>query len=103
MAAAPAAHIFPGLAVAAEMQRARLARAAGSARAGSMENQLVPPRGFAFETDRLLRRARQGLSATLRWLPLRLLGAFWQSIAVVRRVQPDVVLGLGGYITFPAA
>jgi UDP-N-acetylglucosamine--N-acetylmuramyl-(pentapeptide) pyrophosphoryl-undecaprenol N-acetylglucosamine transferase len=30
-----------------------------------------------------------------------LLRAFWQSWQVVRRVQPDVVLGLGGYITFP--
>jgi UDP-N-acetylglucosamine--N-acetylmuramyl-(pentapeptide) pyrophosphoryl-undecaprenol N-acetylglucosamine transferase len=34
-------------------------------------------------------------------LPLRLLRAFWQSISVVRRVKPDVVIGLGGYITFP--
>jgi UDP-N-acetylglucosamine--N-acetylmuramyl-(pentapeptide) pyrophosphoryl-undecaprenol N-acetylglucosamine transferase len=26
----------------------------------------------------------------------------WQSLQVLRRVQPDVVVGLGGYITFPA-
>jgi len=39
---------------------------------------------------------------TLALLPLRLLRAFWQSIVVVRRVKPDVVIGLGGYITFPA-
>jgi UDP-N-acetylglucosamine--N-acetylmuramyl-(pentapeptide) pyrophosphoryl-undecaprenol N-acetylglucosamine transferase len=32
---------------------------------------------------------------------MRLLKAFWQSIQVLRRVKPDVVLGLGGYITFP--
>jgi UDP-N-acetylglucosamine--N-acetylmuramyl-(pentapeptide) pyrophosphoryl-undecaprenol N-acetylglucosamine transferase len=32
---------------------------------------------------------------------LKLLKAFWQSIQVVRRVKPDVVVGLGGYITFP--
>jgi len=30
-----------------------------------------------------------------------LLKAFWQSLQVVRRVQPHVVVGLGGYITFP--
>jgi UDP-N-acetylglucosamine--N-acetylmuramyl-(pentapeptide) pyrophosphoryl-undecaprenol N-acetylglucosamine transferase len=30
-----------------------------------------------------------------------LLRAFWQALAVVRRVQPDVVVGLGGYISFP--
>ncbi len=40
--------------------------------------------------------------ATLLFLPLRLLKAFWQSIQVIRRVKPDVVLGLGGYIAFPA-
>jgi UDP-N-acetylglucosamine--N-acetylmuramyl-(pentapeptide) pyrophosphoryl-undecaprenol N-acetylglucosamine transferase len=34
-------------------------------------------------------------------LPLRLLRAFWQSLQVVRRVKPEVVLGLGGYISFP--
>ena len=34
-------------------------------------------------------------------MPLRLLKAFWQSLLVVRRVKPNVVVGLGGYITFP--
>jgi UDP-N-acetylglucosamine--N-acetylmuramyl-(pentapeptide) pyrophosphoryl-undecaprenol N-acetylglucosamine transferase len=38
---------------------------------------------------------------TLFLLPLRLLRAFWQALQVVRRVQPDVLVGLGGYITFP--
>jgi UDP-N-acetylglucosamine--N-acetylmuramyl-(pentapeptide) pyrophosphoryl-undecaprenol N-acetylglucosamine transferase len=33
---------------------------------------------------------------------MRLMKAFWQSMQVVRRVRPDVVIGLGGYITFPA-
>jgi UDP-N-acetylglucosamine--N-acetylmuramyl-(pentapeptide) pyrophosphoryl-undecaprenol N-acetylglucosamine transferase len=37
-----------------------------------------------------------------RHAALRLLARCWQSIAVVlRRVKPDVVVGLGGYITFP--
>ena len=27
--------------------------------------------------------------------------SFWQALQVVRRVQPDVLVGLGGYITFP--
>jgi UDP-N-acetylglucosamine--N-acetylmuramyl-(pentapeptide) pyrophosphoryl-undecaprenol N-acetylglucosamine transferase len=39
---------------------------------------------------------------TLLLLPVRLLKAFAQSIGVVRRVKPDVVIGLGGYITVPA-
>jgi UDP-N-acetylglucosamine--N-acetylmuramyl-(pentapeptide) pyrophosphoryl-undecaprenol N-acetylglucosamine transferase len=61
----------------------------------------VPPRGFSFETIDFSGVRGKG-PATLALLPLRLLKAFWQSIAVVRRVQPDVVVGLGGYIAFPA-
>ena len=34
-------------------------------------------------------------------LPMKLLQAFWHSLQVVRRVRPDVVVGLGGYISFP--
>jgi len=32
---------------------------------------------------------------------LRLLQAFWQSLQVVRRIKPDVLISLGGYISFP--
>ena len=67
---------------------------------GSMEAQIVPPRGFVFETIDFSGVRGKGLT-TLVLLPLRLLNAFWQSIQVVRRVKPDVVVGLGGYISFP--
>jgi UDP-N-acetylglucosamine--N-acetylmuramyl-(pentapeptide) pyrophosphoryl-undecaprenol N-acetylglucosamine transferase len=67
----------------------------------SMESRLVPPRGFPFEAIAFSGVRGKG-PVTLALLPLRLLKAFWQSIQVVRRVKPNVVVGLGGYITFPA-
>jgi UDP-N-acetylglucosamine--N-acetylmuramyl-(pentapeptide) pyrophosphoryl-undecaprenol N-acetylglucosamine transferase len=100
MAGGTGGHIFPGLAV-AEALRERAWRVHWLGGAGSMESQLVPPRGFTFETIAFSGVRRKGL-ATLALLPVRLLKAFWQSIGVVRRVKPDVVIGLGGYITFPA-
>ncbi len=66
-----------------------------------MESQLVPPRGFAFETIDFSGVRGKG-RLTLALLPLRLLGACWHSFRLLRRVRPDVVVGLGGYITFPA-
>ena len=100
MAGGTGGHIFPGLAV-AEALRERSWRVHWLGGPGSMESQLVPPRGFAFETIAFSGVRGKGVK-TLFLLPLRLLQAFWQSIQVVRRVQPDVVIGLGGYITFPA-
>ena len=67
---------------------------------GSMEAQLVPPRGYAFEPVEFGGVRGKG-AVTLFMLPLRLLKAFAQSIGVIRRVKPDVLVAFGGYITFP--
>ncbi len=99
MAGGTGGHIFPGLAV-AEALRASGWRVHWLGVPGSMEQTLVPPRGFAFEAVDFGGVRGKGLGTLLR-LPLRLGKACWQSVQVLRRVQPDVVLGLGGYITFP--
>jgi len=104
MAGGTGGHIFPGLAVAHALRdkgwRVHWFGGSGSAAQPSMESQLVPPQGFAFEAIDFGGVRGKGLT-TVALLPLRLLKAFWQSIQVLRRVKPDVVLGLGGYITFP--
>ena len=99
MAGGTGGHIFPGLAV-AEALRERGWRVHWLGVPGSMESQLVPPRGFAFEAVNFS-GVRGKNMATLALLPLRLLRAFWQSLKVIRRVKPDVVLSMGGYIAFP--
>ena len=105
MAGGTGGHIFPGLAVAEALRqrgwRVHWLGGTGSAGHPSMESQLVPPRGFAFESIAFSGVRGKGVG-TLVFLPLRLLRAFWQSIQVLRRVRPDVVIGLGGYIAFPA-
>ncbi len=99
MAGGTGGHIFPGLAVAEALRDAGW-RVHWLGAPASMEQQWVPSRGFAFESVSFGGVRGKGLQ-TLALLPWRLLRAFWQSLQVVRRVQPDVVLGLGGYITFP--
>ena len=105
MAGGTGGHIFPGLAVAEALRdkgwRVHWLGGKGSANNPSMESQLVPPRGFAFETIDFSGVRGKG-TVTLALLPVRLLKAFWQSIQVLRRVKPNVVIGLGGYIAFPA-
>lgn len=100
MAGGTGGHIFPGLAV-AEALRAKGWTVHWLGAPNSMEAQLVPPRGIPLETIDFGGVRGKGVK-TLVFLPLKLLRAFWQSIRVVRRVKPQVVVGLGGYITFPA-
>lgn len=99
MAGGTGGHIFPGLAV-AEALRERGWRVHWLGHKDHMEGLLVPPRGFAFEHVAFGGVRGKGWR-TLFLLPLNLLRAFWQSIRVVRRVRPDVIVGLGGYIAFP--
>jgi UDP-N-acetylglucosamine--N-acetylmuramyl-(pentapeptide) pyrophosphoryl-undecaprenol N-acetylglucosamine transferase len=105
MAGGTGGHIFPGLALAHCLRergwRVHWLGGTGSTAQPSMESQLVPAQGFAFESIDFGGLRGKGLS-TVALLPLRLLKAFWQSILVLRRVKPNVVVGLGGYITFPA-
>jgi UDP-N-acetylglucosamine--N-acetylmuramyl-(pentapeptide) pyrophosphoryl-undecaprenol N-acetylglucosamine transferase len=105
MAGGTGGHIFPGLAVAHALRErgwsVHWLGGRGSMNQPTMESQLVPPQGFAFEAIDFGGLRGKGLT-TVALLPLRLLKAFWQSIAVLRRLKPDVVVGLGGYITFPA-
>jgi len=94
MAGGTGGHIFPGLALAQEL-RARGWQVHWLGTPASMESRIVPAEGFALETiDFSGVRGKGGI--TLALLPLKLLRAFWQALAVVRRIRPDVVIGLGG-------
>ena len=84
MAGGTGGHIFPGLAVAEEL-RARGWQVHWLGAPGSMESRIVPQHGFALETIAFGGVRGKGL-VTLALLPLRLLRAFWQALAVVRRV-----------------
>ena len=99
MAGGTGGHIFPGLAV-AQALRERGWRVHWLGAPDSMESRLVPAHGFALETIDFGGVRGKGIT-TLVLLPLRLQRAFLQALQVVRRVQPDVLVGLGGYITFP--
>ncbi len=99
MAGGTGGHIFPGLAV-AEALREQGWRVHWLGAPDSMESRLVPPRGYAFEAVDFSGVRGKGWR-TLALLPVRLVRSLWQSVRVMRRVRPDVLVGLGGYITFP--
>ncbi|MCA3186902.1 MULTISPECIES: undecaprenyldiphospho-muramoylpentapeptide beta-N-acetylglucosaminyltransferase [unclassified Cupriavidus] len=100
MAGGTGGHVFPGLAVARALRDEGWRVVWLGNRAG-MEATLVPKHDIPMEYIQFGGLRGKGLVTKLM-LPLNLLRAFWQSIGALRRVKPDVVLGMGGYITFPA-
>lgn len=100
MAGGTGGHIFPGLAV-ADLMRERDWRVVWLGNPAGMEARLVPGRGIEMKAVQFGGLRGKGLMTVLR-LPFNLARACWQSLAALREVRPAVVLGLGGYITFPA-
>ena len=94
-------HVFPGLAVAARLV-ARGCRVFWLGTRDGMEARLVPAHGVEFESVSFRGVRGKGLR-TLLLGPFALLRACIDSVRVIRRRRPDVVLGFGGFASFPGA
>ncbi|MEI7445908.1 MAG: undecaprenyldiphospho-muramoylpentapeptide beta-N-acetylglucosaminyltransferase [Burkholderiales bacterium] len=100
MAGGTGGHVFPGLAV-ADVMRARAWNVVWLGNPTGMEATLVPKHGIPMKGVRFGGLRGKGWLTRLM-LPVNLLRAFAQSLAVLREVKPAVVLGMGGYVAFPA-
>ena len=99
MAGGTGGHVFPGLAV-ADLLKSRGWNVVWMGSPDGMENKLVLARGYDMAWVRFGALRGKGLLRKLM-LPFNLLSGCWQAAQAIRRVKPDVVLGMGGYISFP--
>ncbi len=94
-------HVFPGLAVAAKLV-ARGARVFWLGTRDGIEARLVAAHGVEFESVSFRGMRGKGLR-TMVLGPFALLGACIDSLRIMRRRRPDLVLGFGGFASFPGA
>jgi UDP-N-acetylglucosamine--N-acetylmuramyl-(pentapeptide) pyrophosphoryl-undecaprenol N-acetylglucosamine transferase len=94
-------HVFPGLAVAAKLV-ARGCRVFWLGTREGIEARLVPQHGVEFESVSFRGVRGKGLR-TLLLGPWTLARACVDSLRVIRRRRPGVVLGFGGFASFPGA
>ena len=100
VAAGTGGHVIPGLAVATELQQ-RGWTVSWLGTTTGMENKLVPPTGIPLDTVAFTGLRGKGLLHTMTG-GLRLLAAFWSCLGIIRQRRAQAVLGMGGYVCFPA-
>lgn len=99
MAGGTGGHVFPALAVADELRSRGIGVAWLGTRRG-LEADVVPKAGIDISFINVAGLRGKG---ALGWLlaPFKLLYALNQGVAVMRRIKPAVVLGMGGFVTGP--
>ncbi|MEQ1667880.1 MAG: undecaprenyldiphospho-muramoylpentapeptide beta-N-acetylglucosaminyltransferase [Sulfuriferula sp.] len=99
MAGGTGGHIYPGLAVAAAVRAAGWNVVWLGTQQG-METRIVPEHGYMMVSLSMGGVRGNGWLRKLA-LPFMLLLAFAQALRALRKHKPDVVLGMGGYPSFP--
>nr|VFK38037.1 MAG: UDP-N-acetylglucosamine-N-acetylmuramylpentapeptide N-acetylglucosamine transferase [Candidatus Kentron sp. SD]VFK42762.1 MAG: UDP-N-acetylglucosamine-N-acetylmuramylpentapeptide N-acetylglucosamine transferase [Candidatus Kentron sp. SD] len=99
MAGGTGGHVFPGLAV-AEQLRSQGARVFWLGTRQGLEAKLAPKAGFAIHFICIAGLRGKGIvRKTLA--PFLILIAFLQSLWVILRLRPHIVLGMGGFVSGP--
>lgn len=99
MAGGTGGHVFPALAVAEELRR-RGCEVTWLGAPDSFEARVVPQHGFAIDWVDAFRLRGQGKGGLLL-APFKMLRAMGQAWRAIRRSRPQVLLGMGGFVTGP--
>lgn len=99
MAAGTGGHIFPGLAIAQTM-RARGWQVSWIGTTHGMEHDIVPRQGIDMDSIAFAGLRGKGWMHSVRGA-FRLVASFASCYRILGRRKPDVVLGMGGYVTVP--
>ncbi|MET0066321.1 MAG: undecaprenyldiphospho-muramoylpentapeptide beta-N-acetylglucosaminyltransferase [Candidatus Thiodiazotropha sp.] len=99
MAGGTGGHLFPALAVAQWLQQQGcMITWLGSQ--GGMETRLVPDYGYPVRTLNIKGIRGTGLKRRMM-APWVVTWSCWQAYRLLRRIRPDLVLGMGGFVTGP--
>jgi UDP-N-acetylglucosamine--N-acetylmuramyl-(pentapeptide) pyrophosphoryl-undecaprenol N-acetylglucosamine transferase len=99
MAGGTGGHVFPGLSV-AHYLRAQGHTVAWLGTLQGLDTTLVPKEGIDFHQTSIRGLRGKGFKGLLS-APFKIIKAIVESLRIIKKVKPDVVLGMGGYVAGP--
>ncbi len=99
MAGGTGGHVFPGLAVARQLN-ANGVEVHWLGTSSGLEARLVPAENIPLHIVNVQGLRGKGIRKLLS-APLRLAFALRQSLSVINKIKPDVVMGMGGFVSGP--
>jgi UDP-N-acetylglucosamine--N-acetylmuramyl-(pentapeptide) pyrophosphoryl-undecaprenol N-acetylglucosamine transferase len=94
-------HLFPGIAVAREIQRRDPeSKILFVGAEQGIETRIIPKEGFELRTLPVGGIKGLGVARQVRNL-IGMMGGIFQARQILRTFEPDVVIGVGGYASFP--
>ena len=94
-------HIFPAIAIANAIKKLQpSAQFLFVGAKGKMEMDKVPQAGYQIEGIDIAGFNRSSLLKNI-FLPYKLIVSFFQVSKIIKSFQPDAVIGVGGYSSFP--
>lgn len=99
MAGGTGGHVFPALAVAQHL-RSQGWQVSWLGTEKGMESQVIPANNIAIDYMTVQGLRGKGILALIK-MPVMLVRAGWQARKILQKRQPDVVLGMGGFVAGP--
>jgi UDP-N-acetylglucosamine--N-acetylmuramyl-(pentapeptide) pyrophosphoryl-undecaprenol N-acetylglucosamine transferase len=99
MAGGTGGHVFPALAIAQELQKQGISVYWLGTRRG-LEARVVPEANIDIKYISINGLRGKGVLSLLA-APFKISLALWQAITIIRKLRPDAVVGLGGFVTGP--
>jgi UDP-N-acetylglucosamine--N-acetylmuramyl-(pentapeptide) pyrophosphoryl-undecaprenol N-acetylglucosamine transferase len=93
-------HLYPGLAIVETLADHAPAEVIYVGTTQGVENRVIPGTGYRFEKV-WISGLHRGEFLRNMLFPLKMVWSFFQALALLLRVRPDLILATGGYVSWP--